>query len=407
MATAECPNARLGLRVHPSPSHNRNSCGAGSRCPPTVPARHAGGGAASPQLPASAADCPKMNAVPQDMVGQLKDVEVEHDDCSEMIRLQAILLDLRSKRQERLVGELEAAIARTKELEENAEAARLAQIECEQKTPIMQLRIQELEDALKEEQGKRRKTFSVVEQQDFRESENARERGKKVLQRQHSNVQWREGAEETEEPPGRFVNAATSFSLSESPLVTDKAVASSAATVLPRLQLPILPEEAVRDRPEAIAFQHLLRHFMDLYSLAADRVETLTGREPLPVHFVPKAAVAPPSPAPARAGSFRRCIEPQAGHTPPAARSPAADDCYWVPLFPEAASPSPAPAPTDTLQPRVSPQAARTPPATAPAAAADGKSAFQTVILTCMWIPRQHFPSCCTASEGQDHNIEL
>ncbi|XP_063278717.1 protein-glutamate methylesterase/protein-glutamine glutaminase 2-like isoform X2 [Prinia subflava] len=127
--------------------------------------------------------------------------------------------------------------------------------------------------------------------------------------------------------------------------VTDQAVASgaAAATVLPKLQLPIFAEEAVRDRPEAIAFQHLLRHFMDLYSLAADRVGTLTtGRESLPVHFAPEAAVTPPSPAPAPADILQPQVSPQAARTPSApaaapapatapAAAPAADASGFTP----------------------------------------------------------------------------
>ncbi|XP_023802622.1 coiled-coil domain-containing protein 171-like [Cyanistes caeruleus] len=156
------------------------------------------------------------------MLRKLRDIEVEHHGCSQMLKLQANRLDFKEKRQERLIKELEAATVKTKKLEENAEAARLAHIECKYTTEIMQLRIQELEDALNEEQGGRREAFTVVAQEDFRESENAQERRKKDLQRQPSslNVQCREGAKdrnETEEPSGRLVNAATSFSLHEGP----------------------------------------------------------------------------------------------------------------------------------------------------------------------------------------------
>ncbi|XP_014118267.1 PREDICTED: coiled-coil domain-containing protein 171-like, partial [Pseudopodoces humilis] len=163
------------------------------------------------------------NAVLKNMLRKLRDIEVEHHGCSEMLRLQANHLDFKEKRQERLIRELEAATVKTKKLEENAEAARLAHMECKYTTEIMQLRIRELEDALNEEQGGRREAFSVVAQKDFRESENAHERGKKDLRRQPSslNVQWREGAKdrnETEEPSGRLVNAATSFSLHEGPV---------------------------------------------------------------------------------------------------------------------------------------------------------------------------------------------
>lgn len=55
--------------------------------------------------------------------------------------------------------------------------------------------------------------------------------------------------------------------------------------------------------------KHVLRHFVDLYSLAAARVETLTrGRESLQVHFKPEAAVTPPAPAPAGKSAFQEII---------------------------------------------------------------------------------------------------
>ncbi|XP_068035232.1 coiled-coil domain-containing protein 171-like [Anomalospiza imberbis] len=107
---------------------------------------------------------------------------------------------------------------------------------------------------------------------------------------------------------------------------------AAAATPLPSLQLETLSEEAVRDRPEAMAFPHVPRHFMDLYSLAASKVTALTsGRESSKIHFEPLA------------------VEP--------------------------------------LTP-----------------AADGKSAFQAITVTGMWVPRQHLPSSCTASVGQCNN---
>ncbi|KAF4803310.1 hypothetical protein TURU_017421 [Turdus rufiventris] len=372
--------------------------------------------------------CLDMNVVLQDTLRKLRDMEVELHGCSKILRLQANHLDFKITQQQRLIRELEAAKMKIKKLEENAEAARLAHIECKY---TMQLRIQELEDALNEEQGRKREAVSVAGKKDFRESENAHERGIKVSQRQRasSNVQWREGAEErreTEEPSGRSVNPATSFSLHEGPVVchckhkTDtmnsvqqnqedasvkmseqlkaqedctqkenqylehqysnllaefhtraqslsdakvelrrrdqilnqqkkllkdmeqdrqwlrealqeaedalqqaakdneliinhmKAVdatlnavknqamapGAAAATLLPSLQLQILPEEAMRGRPEAAAFQDVLISFMDFYSLAAAREEaSTTGRESLQVHFEPEAPVTPPTPA--------------------------------------------------------------------------------------------------------------
>ncbi|XP_032942520.1 coiled-coil domain-containing protein 171-like [Catharus ustulatus] len=165
--------------------------------------------------------CQDMNVVLQDTLRKLRDMEVELHGCSKILKLQANHLDFKITQQQKLVRELEAAKVKIKKLEENVEAARLAHMECKH---TMQLRIQELEDALNEEQGRRREAVSVAGKKDFGESENAHERGKEVLQRQcaSSNVQWREGAEErreTEEPSGRLVNPATSFSLHEGPVM--------------------------------------------------------------------------------------------------------------------------------------------------------------------------------------------
>ncbi|KAL2294822.1 hypothetical protein Nmel_008575, partial [Mimus melanotis] len=167
--------------------------------------------------------CQETNAVLQNTLTKLRDMEVEYHGCSEILRLQADRLDLKDRQKKKLVRELEAATEKIKKLEENAEAARLAHMECKYTKEVMQLRIQELEDALNEKQGGRREAVSVVAKKDFGESENAHQRGKKVLQRQQafSNLQWREGAEErkeTAEPSQRLVNAATSFSLHEGPV---------------------------------------------------------------------------------------------------------------------------------------------------------------------------------------------
>uniref|UniRef100_A0A8C0VA86 Coiled-coil domain-containing protein 171-like n=1 Tax=Cyanistes caeruleus TaxID=156563 RepID=A0A8C0VA86_CYACU len=83
--------------------------------------------------------CPEMNTVLKNMLRKLRDIEAEHHGCSQMLKLQANRLDFKEKRQERLIKELEAATVKTKKLEENAEAARLAHIECKYTTEIMQV----------------------------------------------------------------------------------------------------------------------------------------------------------------------------------------------------------------------------------------------------------------------------
>ncbi|XP_023802400.1 coiled-coil domain-containing protein 171-like, partial [Cyanistes caeruleus] len=82
--------------------------------------------------------CQETNTVLKNMLRKLRDIEVEHHGCSQMLKLQANRLDFKEKRQERLIKELEAATVKTKKLEENAEAARLAHIECKYTTEIMQ-----------------------------------------------------------------------------------------------------------------------------------------------------------------------------------------------------------------------------------------------------------------------------
>ncbi|XP_005061276.2 PREDICTED: coiled-coil domain-containing protein 171-like [Ficedula albicollis] len=114
------------------------------------------------------------------MLRKLRDMEGELHGCSEILRLQADHLDLKDRQKERLVRELEAAKVKIKKLEENAEAARLAHMEYKYIIEIMQLRIQELEGALNEEQGSRREAVSVVAKKGFEETENAHERGKEV-----------------------------------------------------------------------------------------------------------------------------------------------------------------------------------------------------------------------------------
>nr|XP_026654778.1 coiled-coil domain-containing protein 171-like [Zonotrichia albicollis] len=124
--------------------------------------------------------CKETNAALNSIARKLRDMEAEQDACSKIVKLQAKCLDFKNTRQEYLIKELEAETVKIKKLEEDAAAARLAHMQCKSATEIMQLRIQELEGALNEEQRGRREAFSGVSRKDFRESENAHERGKKV-----------------------------------------------------------------------------------------------------------------------------------------------------------------------------------------------------------------------------------
>ncbi|XP_068854500.1 coiled-coil domain-containing protein 171-like [Aphelocoma coerulescens] len=79
------------------------------------------------------------NAALKNLRRILRDMEIEPNGCSEMLRLQANYLDFKAKQQERLMRELEAATVKTKKLEENAEAARVAHLQCKYTTEIMQI----------------------------------------------------------------------------------------------------------------------------------------------------------------------------------------------------------------------------------------------------------------------------
>ncbi|XP_054141141.1 coiled-coil domain-containing protein 171-like [Melozone crissalis] len=110
------------------------------------------------------------NAALQSIAKNLKDMEAEHNGCAKVLRLQANSLEIKNKRQERLLKELEAAAVKIKELEDDAAAARLAHVECKYTTDVMQLRIQELEDVLNEDQlGRRQALPEGVAREDFRE----------------------------------------------------------------------------------------------------------------------------------------------------------------------------------------------------------------------------------------------
>nr|XP_041567207.1 coiled-coil domain-containing protein 171-like isoform X1 [Taeniopygia guttata] len=166
---------------------------------------------------------------------------------------------------------------------------------------------------------------------------------------------------------------------------------AAAATPLPSLQLEILSEEAVRDRPEAMSFQHVHKHFMDLYSLTASKVDALTsGRESseihfeplaaepltpdadesLQVHFEPETGGTPPAGAPAHAldESFWGQVGHQLVRTPPA-HAHDSDDSFGPRFVPKGAAAPPGPPPGDIFQVSVGPEAPHTPatPVYAPA----------------------------------------
>uniref|UniRef100_A0A8C9KSY4 Coiled-coil domain containing 171 n=1 Tax=Serinus canaria TaxID=9135 RepID=A0A8C9KSY4_SERCA len=146
----------------------------------------------------------------QNMRKKLRDVEVEHSGCNEMLRCQANDLKCSTEREKRLLKELEAAAVRTKKLEEDIEAERAAHLASNFTSEIIQLRIQELEEAVRVEKDRREEALSDLEiiKKEFkgleyayeREKHNAQENLEKlnVLEKEcfSSNNQMKEAIEE-------------------------------------------------------------------------------------------------------------------------------------------------------------------------------------------------------------------
>ncbi|XP_035751490.1 coiled-coil domain-containing protein 171 isoform X9 [Egretta garzetta] len=122
----------------------------------------------------------EQNNALQNMCKKMKDVEVEHNGCTELLRRQATELEYSAEREERLKKELEAATVRIKKLEENIEAERAAHLESKFNSEIIQLRIRDLEGALQVEKASQAEALSDLEmiKKEFKEVENAYEREK-------------------------------------------------------------------------------------------------------------------------------------------------------------------------------------------------------------------------------------
>ncbi|NWS54928.1 CC171 protein, partial [Chunga burmeisteri] len=141
---------------------------------------------------------------------KMKDAELEHNGCTELLRRQANELEYSTEREERLRKELEAATVRVKKLEETIEAERAAHLESRLNSEIIQLRIQDLEGALQVEKASQaealldlemiKKEFTEVEKAYEREKCNAQENLEKlnVLEREcfSTNKQMNEEIEE-------------------------------------------------------------------------------------------------------------------------------------------------------------------------------------------------------------------
>ncbi|XP_074992489.1 coiled-coil domain-containing protein 171 isoform X2 [Calonectris borealis] len=122
----------------------------------------------------------EQNNALQNIRKKMKDVEVEHNGCTELLRHQANELEYSAEREERLKKELEAATVRIKKLEENIEAERAAHLESKFNSEIIQLRIRDLEGALQVEKASQAEALSDLEmiKKEFKEVENAYEREK-------------------------------------------------------------------------------------------------------------------------------------------------------------------------------------------------------------------------------------
>ncbi|NXG84085.1 CC171 protein, partial [Stercorarius parasiticus] len=126
----------------------------------------------------------EQNNILQNIRKKMKDVEVEHNGCTELLRRQANELEYSAEREERLKKELEAATVRIKKLEENIEAERAAHLESKFNSEIIQLRIRDLEGALQVEKASQAEALSDLEmiKKEFKEVENAYEREKHSAQ---------------------------------------------------------------------------------------------------------------------------------------------------------------------------------------------------------------------------------
>ncbi|KAK2531205.1 Ccdc171 [Columba guinea] len=122
----------------------------------------------------------EQNNALQSMHKKMKDVEVEHSGCKQLLRHQASELEYSAEREQRLKKELEAATVKIKKLEENIEAERAAHLESKFNSEIIQLRIRDLEGALQVEKASQAEALSDLEmiKKEFKEVENAYEREK-------------------------------------------------------------------------------------------------------------------------------------------------------------------------------------------------------------------------------------
>ncbi|KFV70436.1 Coiled-coil domain-containing protein 171, partial [Dryobates pubescens] len=126
----------------------------------------------------------EQNNALQSIRQKMKDVEVEHSSCTELLRHQANELEHSAERERQLKKELEVATVRIKKLEENIEAERAAHLESKFNSEVMQLRIRDLEGALQVEKASQAEALLDLEiiKKEFKEVDSAYEREKRNAQ---------------------------------------------------------------------------------------------------------------------------------------------------------------------------------------------------------------------------------
>uniref|UniRef100_H2ZUG0 Coiled-coil domain containing 171 n=1 Tax=Latimeria chalumnae TaxID=7897 RepID=H2ZUG0_LATCH len=120
----------------------------------------------------------------KDLQNKLKELELERNNHTEVLRQREGEIQCSAEREERLQKELELAKQKIKNLEENIEAERAAHLESKFNSEIIQLRVRDLEGALQVEKASQAEALSNLEmiKQMFRDVENEYEKEKRKAQ---------------------------------------------------------------------------------------------------------------------------------------------------------------------------------------------------------------------------------
>ncbi|XP_058887733.1 coiled-coil domain-containing protein 171-like isoform X2 [Acipenser ruthenus] len=122
---------------------------------------------------------------------KLMELEMDQNKDEDALRRQASELEYSAEREERLKKELETALQRVKNLDENVESERAAHLESKFNSEIIQLRIRDLEAALQVEKSSHAEAVSNFEmiKQQFREVEKAYKQEKENAQQSIEKLQ--------------------------------------------------------------------------------------------------------------------------------------------------------------------------------------------------------------------------